>query len=111
MPLAGALTQGLPPAAPRNVRARDPQRSRMAERAGVASALAGKDFGIGDAMAPIQVEGDRVEPSVVMQDASAASAGDGAQPMSQLVEEGEALVKGIGSGRDGDAPRRPSRHP
>jgi hypothetical protein len=40
-----------------------------------------------------------------MEDASAASARDGAQPMSQLVEEGEALVNGIGSGSDGDAAR------
>ena len=76
--IAGEFAQGHPAAEPRCVSAGDPQRPGVAECARIAAALAGQDRGVGDLVASVEVEGNRVEPGIVVLGTSAAAPRDGA---------------------------------
>ncbi len=88
----------------------DAKRHGMAQRASVPGRFQAQGVGIGESVAAIQVEGDRVEHAPVMRGATAPDTSCRRKPMRQLVEQGQAMVQRIGTGADGDHAVRTARN-
>ena len=104
-----ALAKRVAASSPGVLRAGDAQGPGVAQRAGVAATLTSQGLSVRNAVEPVQAEGGHVEARVVMQDPAPTPPGQRAQPVGELMEEGEALVELIGSSRDRDASARVPR--
>jgi len=84
-------------------RAGDTEMGGVPQRRSVAGGFEAQRIAVGDAVAPVQLERDRVERQPVMNRAPPAADG-GRQPVRKLMEQGEPLVDRIAPGPDRDDP-------
>lgn len=117
-PSARALAESGPVLGEGGRCSRHTDRRRVPEGAPVARRLQSKRVRIGHPMPPVELESDEVEvPAVVLGPAATAAPRNRREPVRQLVEDGQALVDGIGTGPDpnnadvptGEAARRLGR--